>query len=216
MSYAYVVVVDDIAFVVDCGLVRRERAILDKLREVGVQRLAFIYLTHAHLDHSGSVAALKRATGVPVLIHYADADALRAGRTELGTARNGGQFVKPFLPLVERFIGPEPCEPDVLVDDGDTLTDYGLDATVMYIPGHTPGHAALLVRAAGELHVFSGDLITSENEVPRLQRNYATDWNALIPSLERLQSTSPDYLYPGHGNHVPIHGDTLPKMSYPE
>jgi len=154
-------------------------------------------------------AALRRATGAPILIHPADAESLRTGRSDLGQPHNGGRFVAPFVPFVERFIGPEPCEPDELVTEGTSLERYGLPATVLYTPGHTPGSTTLLVEGG---HAFVGDLITSENPIPRLQRNYATNWDALRPSLEKLRAASPRLLYPGHGNHIPAAGNTLSQV----
>jgi glyoxylase-like metal-dependent hydrolase (beta-lactamase superfamily II) len=213
MSYAYLVETEGGLLLVDSGLVRWEYRVLRKMRALGRDDLRCIYLTHAHLDHSGSAAAVRRATGAPIVVHEADAVSLRSGVSDLGEPRLAGRFIKRMLPLVELFLKPEPCEPDATVTDGDTLAAFGLDATVLHTPGHTPGSTTLLVpSAAGESHAFVGDLITADRPIPDLQRQYATDWGALIPSLARVQAAAPDYVYVGHGRQIPVEGARLAEV----
>lgn len=213
MSYAYLVEATTGLLLVDSGLVRREGVVLRKLAALGRADLRCIYLTHAHLDHSGSAAALRRATGAPVVIHSGDEDALRTGHSDLGQPRRAGAVIKRLLPLVEAFLRPEPCEPSATLADGDTLAAYGFPgATVLHTPGHTPGSTTLLVAAADGTHAFVGDLITADRPVPDMQRQYATDWDALRPSLARLRATTPDYVYVGHGRVIPVDGVRLAEV----
>ncbi|UCF05617.1 MAG: MBL fold metallo-hydrolase [bacterium] len=195
MARAYLVEFDRGCFLIDTGAPRSERRVLECMRRLGCDDLRLIFITHAHLDHYGSAASLRRLTGAPIAVHRNDARAMAEGRTSVGTARSIGRFKKPFFPIVFPFISPEPTAPDILVDDGDTLRDCGCDATVIHTPGHTPGSSCLLVdgRCA-----FVGDLLTT-TWGPQVQRNYATDWSQLAGSLERLKSLSPEIIYPGHG-----------------
>jgi len=209
MSYAYLIETDTGLILVDTGLVGREAVVIDKMAQLGRDDLRLIYLTHAHLDHSGSAAALQQLTGAPIIIHAEDAPALRAGTTNLGQPNGFGVLIKPILPLVEMVIGPPPCHPDVTVYDGYSLKAYDVAAVVLHTPGHTAGSTTLLVDGT---HAFVGDLITTENPIPRLQRNYATDWPALRPSLNRLIATAPAWVYPGHGDYIPVPGSSLAKI----
>ncbi len=63
----------DGAVLVDAGLPGYAGPILAKLEELGHPDLRLIYITHAHVDHYGSAAAVQRATGAPIAVHADDA-----------------------------------------------------------------------------------------------------------------------------------------------
>ncbi len=194
---------------IDAGSPHQERVILRRLQalrsaDASPPNLQLIFITHAHLDHYGSAAALRRLTGAPVAIHRADAEALARGETRLGSARGVGKLMGVLLPLAELFVRPEPVTPDFLLEDGGNLADYGLEARVLYTPGHTLGSSCLIVE---ERLGFVGDLLTNHGQ-PRLQRLLAEDWSLLKQSYARLQETELETVYPGHGRR-PVSGQIL-------
>lgn len=182
-------------YLVDAGAPGSEDIVLRHMHSLGRDDLRLIFITHAHLDHYGSAAALRRETGAPVAIHRADADAMQKGETPLGTVRGSGKLVKHFLPLVDRILPLEPLEPDLVLEDGDHLQALGLDAALLHLPGHTPGSSALMVDGGD---AFVGDLL-STNGKPHLQRYYADNWSQIPHSLARLVEQHPSWVYPGHG-----------------
>ncbi len=143
---------------IDAGLPHQERAILRHLQALRSDNLQLIFITHAHLDHYGSAAALRRLTGAPIAIHRADAEAMARGETRLGLARGRGKLMWGLLPLAELCLRPEPVKPDLLLEDGDDLGDYGLQARVIHTPGHTLGSSCLIVE---ERIGFVGDLLST-------------------------------------------------------
>ena len=88
-----------------------------------------IIVTHAHIDHIGGAAQLKRVTGAPVLFHPADL---------------------PILDMLEMQAGwlgiptPEKVVLDQSANDGLATGIPGLEAEVIHTPGHTPGSICLL------------------------------------------------------------------------
>jgi hydroxyacylglutathione hydrolase len=85
-----------------------------------------ILLTHAHVDHAGATAELKRRTGVPI-----------EGPHE------GDRFWIEGLPDQARRFGIRSegaFEPDRWLADGDRVTLGSLELEVRHCPGHTPGH----------------------------------------------------------------------------
>ena len=97
------------------GVVAREGITLEK-----------ILLTHAHVDHAGATAELKRRTGVPI-----------EGPHE------GDRFWIEGLPDQARMFGIKSegaFEPDRWLVDGDRVTLGSLELEVRHCPGHTPGH----------------------------------------------------------------------------
>jgi glyoxylase-like metal-dependent hydrolase (beta-lactamase superfamily II) len=209
MSTAYLIESDAGLVLVDAGLPRFERKVVRRMRALGRDTLRLIFITHAHLDHYGSAAALRRLTGAPIAIHRADADAMARGTTPIGSVRRHGRSLWALLRLFEPHLRPEPTAPDVLLDDGDDLRAYGLDAVVLHTPGHTPGSSCLIVE--GRI-AFVGDLLSTVVR-PRVQRSFAHDWSLIPDSLARLQALRPEWAYAGHGCR-PLGGRALQRLTY--
>jgi glyoxylase-like metal-dependent hydrolase (beta-lactamase superfamily II) len=191
---AYLVETDGGLTLVDTGLSYAAQTIQSRLAALGRDDLCLIYITHAHIDHYGAAAELRRATGALIAIHAGDAEALAAGDTRLGNVRDWGWSEMP-LPLVEELIRVEPTEPDIIVEDGQHLTHCGLDATVVHTPGHTAGSSTLLVEGK---YAFAGDLLSTTGGL-HAQSSYAQDWSQIAPSVEKLRSLEPELVFPGHG-----------------
>jgi hydroxyacylglutathione hydrolase len=207
LSEAYLLETDAGLVLIDAGLPHQERIILRHVQALGSDNLQLIFITHAHLDHYGSAAALRRLTGAPVAIHRADAEALARGKTRLGSARGSGKLMQVLLPLVEVFLRPEPVQADLLLEDGNHLDDFGLEARVIHTPGHTLGSSCLIVE---EGLGFVGDLLTNTGR-PHLQRLFAEDWSLLRQSYARLQGIELETAYPGHGRS-PVSGKVLQQL----
>ena len=201
---AYLIESESGLLLVDTGWPHNEPAVLRRMRLLRREDLRLIFITHSHLDHYGSAAALRRLTGAPIAIHHADAEAMARGETPIRSARGFGRLGRWLLPLGKRLLRPEPTSSDIVLDDGDGLCSYGLDAVVVHTPGHTSGSCCLLVE--GHL-AFVGDLLMTDGK-PVLQRLYADDWSLLSSSLARVQALRPEWVYAGHGLH-PLRGEAL-------
>jgi len=191
---AYLIETQSGLVLVDAGWPRTERPILRRMRALGRSELRLIFITHAHLDHYGSAAALRRLTGAPIAIHRADAAFMARGETPVHSARSWGRLGRWFLRVGHGRAWVEPASADVLLDDGDDLRAWGLDARVVHTPGHTPGSACLWVE---QRLLFMGDLLSSNGQ-PHMQRLYACDWSQMPSSLARAQALRPAWVYPGH------------------
>jgi len=99
---------------------------------------------------------------------------------------------------MSRFIRPgrfDTFTPDLCVDDGHDLAEFGLAATVLHLPGHTRGSIGVLT-AGGEL--ICGDLMDSMMGRPSLEF-FIDDMPAARASLARLRKLEIVTVYPGHG-----------------
>jgi len=195
MANAYLLESTAGLILVDSGSPHQEAVLFRYLKRIGRSDLKLIFITHAHFDHYGSAAAIRRETGSRVAIHSGDAEAMAMGKTVLGHVRGRGHVGKALLPIAEAFLKPEAVKPDRLVGDGDLLWDAKSDVRCLHTPGHTPGSSTLLV---DHQQAFVGDLL-STNLTPHVQRLYASDWAQIGFSLKRLQQHRPQKLYPGHG-----------------
>jgi len=99
-----------------------------KARGVAPQDLRLILLSHAHADHAGPVAALKRSTGAQIVANAESAVLLaRGGSHDL---HFGDGITYP------------PANADRIIMDGEVVTAGGIDFTAHFMPGHTPGSTA--------------------------------------------------------------------------
>jgi hydroxyacylglutathione hydrolase len=189
---------------VDCGMPRQEGAILRAVEQLGCGGLRLIFITHAHADHYGSAAALVRLTGAPVAIHRADAQAMANGETPIRGAKG---LNRAITSLALRLDPTPPVRADVLLDDGDSLAQYGVPGVVVHTPGHTAGSCCLVLEDGT---AFLGDMLAARRK-PNLQRTYIEDPEQLRASYTRLQGLKLAKVYAGHGAHV-LTGEELNRL----
>jgi len=195
MSLAYLIETPRTLVLVDAGMRGEDGHILAAMSGLNRRQLDLIYITHGHLDHYGSAAAVRRLTGAPIAVHKADAAAMAAGETRLGQARGQGRILAALLPVVHPLLRAEAAQADILLEDDQRLEGLDFRATALYTPGHTLGSTCLIVE---DRIAFSGDLVTTTGG-PHIQRAFAEDWAQIPVSVRRLQEVAPELVYPGHG-----------------
>ena len=146
--------------------------------------LGAIWVTHAHLDHVGGIAEVKRHFDVPVFLHPDDLMLYRLAD------RQAAAYGLPF---------DTPPEPEKAFAEGDVLTLGTLRFRVMHAPGHAPGHVVI----HGHGVAFCGDCVFAgsigRTDLPM------SDARALAHSIERIVDLAPEtVLYPGHGPQTTI------------
>jgi glyoxylase-like metal-dependent hydrolase (beta-lactamase superfamily II) len=134
-----------------------------------------IVVTHVHLDHHGLSRRLSEASGAPIAMHAAEVDALPsrireatesdAMQTWLARCGAPADVMADFNSDLAEMLGVfRLAEPDVLLNDGDTLDLPGRRVRVVWTPGHTPGHICL--------HDADHDvLLTGDHLLPRISPN---------------------------------------------
>jgi hydroxyacylglutathione hydrolase len=115
--------------------------------------LQAIALTHAHLDHVGGVAALKKLKPTAKIILHQGDEFMYAGLPEqpawIGIPR------AQWRHLGMEFEQPPPV--DEYWSDGQKYSVGTLEFEVIHCPGHTPGHVVLF--EPKERKVFVGDVL---------------------------------------------------------
>lgn len=191
---------------VDSGMPGSEETILAYMDGLGraAQDLTRLIVTHHHLDHVGSLAALKQRCGAQVFAHPADALFVSGAQApplpHSGVMRLAFRLVAPLMPQAV------PVGVDVTLENGDHLDLLG-GATVVHVPGHTAGAIALYF--AAERLLICGDVI--DHRGGRLgppPKPFTADMDQAIASIRRLAQLEFDVLCPGHGAPVIGGADT--------
>ena len=120
----------DGALLIDGGLPQASDMLLANLRALGIapRDLKVILASHAHGDHAGALAAVKRATGAEV---FNDAE------TAVLMASGGSSDIQ----FGDDFLYP-PVQTDRILHDGEVVALGDRRLTAHFIPGHTPGSLA--------------------------------------------------------------------------
>jgi hydroxyacylglutathione hydrolase len=197
VSNAYLIKGEEGFVLIDTGF-RFDRSRLEaELRAAGCRPgdLRLIVLTHGDPDHSGNAAYLRGKYGAKIATHRAEARAVEQGDMFLGRGRLslGKRLVKPLAALF-RLRRRDRFTPDLYFEGGDRLDEYGLDATILHLPGHSVGSIAVLM-AEGDF--FSGDFL--ENRSRPSIATLVDDRDALDASFERVKALDVRMVYPGHG-----------------
>jgi glyoxylase-like metal-dependent hydrolase (beta-lactamase superfamily II) len=200
----YLIATSDGYVLVDTGLPGKRSAVEKELESAGCKsgNLKLIVLTHGDYDHAGNAAYLRGKHGARIAMHGADSGRVERGDWSWGFKARPDRFLAPFR-IVSLFVRPgefETFQPDLSVEDGQSLSEFGLEARVLHLPGHTRGSIGILT-SDGDL--FCGDLLDSIRGRPDLQF-FIDDLAAANASLRKLRGLSIGAVYPGHGKPFPM------------
>lgn len=196
----YLVSTLDGYILVDTAGANQRPAVEHSLEMAGVtaDTLRLIVLTHGDFDHCGNAAYLGQRWQAPIAMHLDDLGMVKDGDMTF----NRQQPNKVMLALLRRVMSLKPANrftPDVTLKEGDTLLDYGLNARIIELPGHSKGSIGLLL-ASGELIV--GDLLANR-KAPDLWM-IMDDLDLARASLNKLRRLPITTVYPGHGKPFDI------------
>ena len=197
--------------VMDRQFTNRREELLHALEAAGCTKsnLALIVLTHGDNDHTYNAAYLREQFHTRIAMHEGDRELVESPTTSKWMEsfqyrslayRLMFRFLKKLIVKVTQkaLDGFQSFSPDVLLTDGLGLSPYGLDATVIHVPGHTDGSIAILTK--------SGDLIAGDTlinvKTPGFPPN-ASDFAQVSASVGKLRNFVIETVYPGHGK--PFH-----------
>lgn len=185
---------------IDTGTSNNRQELESELLSAGCTpgSLDLIVLTHGDFDHTGNAAYLRDKFGVKIAMHQDD-----SGMAEHGdmfwNRSSGSTLFRKIAPILFRFSKANRFVPDLYLDDGYDLSEFGFEAKVLSIAGHSKGSIGILT-AAGDL--FCGDLF--ENIDKPTTNSIMDDPDACETSIEKLQGFEINSVYPGHGQPFPM------------
>jgi glyoxylase-like metal-dependent hydrolase (beta-lactamase superfamily II) len=194
MSVPHVLVDADGAVLLDTGFPGDHRNIRRTLARLGLGPgdVRAILLTHGHIDHAGSAAALKRWCGAPIYAHPLEQAHLDGVFPYRGWARVCG-VLEAAARAVTRY---RPVKIDVLLTEGDVLPFWS-GLRVVHLPGHTVGHCGFY--SAKHDLLFSGDLWVRLMMRTQVSPRIFTDApESVWPSMFKARALGARWMVPGH------------------
>ena len=191
----------------DKGFTNRLELLEEELYKAGCTKdnLKLIVLTHGDNDHVANAKFIKEKYNTKIAMHGGDIELVKNPTLKkVMECCNYKSLVykvvlKLFRGKIEKYMQKvldnyDRFEPDILLNDGDNLSQYGFDAKVIHTPGHTSGSIGILTKG-GDL--ISGDTLTNLKK-PEPAPN-AVDFEEIEKSIERLKGIEIKTVYPGHG-----------------
>jgi metallo-beta-lactamase class B len=185
---SYLVTTPQGNILIDTGTTEMTPVITANIEKLGfkVRDIKIMLSSHAHFDHIGGHAAMKKLTGARVMAIRQDAEALEAG--------------KDLSPLGDE--GWTPVKVDRVLKDGDTVTLGGATLRAVWAPGHTPGCTVWTTSVPDGGRSYSVAIFGcgGPNGGVRLVGNqrFPTLVNDTMATFRKLKMLKPDIYVSGH------------------
>jgi metallo-beta-lactamase class B len=174
--------------VLDGGFVETVPMILANIRKLGFDPadVKILLISHAHYDHAGGLAELKRVTGATL---YATAgDLPQLARGGLDDPQFGNRF--PFPPVLA----------DRILRDKQKISLGGTTLVAHLTPGHTRGCTTWTMKAGGLDVAFVGSPSVPGEYRLTDNRRYPDAVSDYRRQFATLKSLNPDIFLASHGN----------------
>ncbi len=206
----YLVKAEDALVLVDTGMPGSEKKILNAITSLGMKPrdVKLVLLTHRHLDHIGSAAAMKKETSA-VLVSHPFEKPYVAGTLVIITPRAWslyGRIARRVLAVMSstkkllRFSKYTPVHVDEAADEESVLDGIGLDGSIVWTPGHTKGSVSLYLNKPRVAII--GDLLMSKRG-KLVEPMFMENPSQTRASVQRILDLHPETICPGHGKPLP-------------
>ncbi len=165
------------------------------LAECSKYDMKLIVLTHVHFDHAENAARLAEHFDIPVAYHPADEELFvsfdKQPMTSYGLV--GKVVLSTSLKVLRQTEVVKPAK-TFYVKEGDSLSEYGIDAKIIELPGHTKGSIGVDV---GGTDLIVGDAL--DNWITPATGHLYCDKEAWEKSAAKIRALGPRTIYYGHG-----------------
>jgi len=169
-----------------------------RLKQLNVNRIDYLILTHTHYDHAENSSQIKEKYKAQVIVHKDEASYLTSGENIIPNGTN--LITKTIVNLLaKRFLSIaryEPCMYDILVNSVFELNEIGFNAYIMHTPGHTIGSMSVIID--NEVAIVGDTMfgVFKWSVFPP----YANDIKQMVNSWGSLLETECSIFIPSHGS----------------
>lgn len=198
---------DENVILVDAGVPGQLDQIRSEMEKAGVpfSRLNRVIITHQDIDHVGALPEILEAADqdIEVIAHEVDKPYIQGDKQPIKMNPERVKQMAASFPEEERkkieamFSNPPTAKVDTTVADGEELPYCG-GITVVFTPGHTPGHISLYLNESKTL--VTGDAIVSDNgKLIGLNEQATPDMETALKSLKKFPSYDIEQVICYHG-----------------
>jgi hydroxyacylglutathione hydrolase len=194
---AFLVTLNDGFILIDTGLAMHWEKLESQLLSLGClpDKLKLVIITHGDMDHTGNCAKLQEKYNCKIAMHKDDSIMVENG---LLPKRKTRSITSMVFSLIRRLFRKkftfDKFKPDIYFIDGQDLNEFGFNARVVHVPGHTKGSIGILTDAG---NFFAGDTFINRRKPETA--NYIENQLELEKSINRLKKMNIKIIYPGHG-----------------
>jgi glyoxylase-like metal-dependent hydrolase (beta-lactamase superfamily II) len=192
---------------IDTGPPGSTSEFIKRLKRIHIapSEIKWIFITHGHWDHAGSLEEIRSLTGARVMIHVSEKEWVEKGLIKIPSGLDPAGQVMHFL---MRIFAPLTRMPGskihlALEDPVYPLDHLGIPGKIVHTPGHTNGSMSLILETGD---AFVGDL--AMNGFPQFRKNgipvVGDDLQEVKKSWEILLNQGTKMVYPAHGTPFSI------------
>ena len=177
---------------VDTGKKEFVNRVLEACRQYHVK---LIVLTHAHFDHAENAAQISNALGIPIGMSEKDCNLIQSNANQSLSAETFFGKIVLWASLKDFSVRTmQEFKPDIFLKDGDSLSEYGVDASIIALPGHTEGSIGIDVENKG---LIVGDALMNMF-YPTVSMLYHNK-SEMLESAGKISKLGNRIIYFGHG-----------------
>ena len=183
-----------VLFDAGAGLVPEQMIALCEQAGLEPNKPGYLFLSHAHADHSGGAKALSEHFGLSIYASEQTAVRVEQGdeaSLSLDAAKKSGLYPSGYL--------YKPFAVHHTFEHRDRVLLGEIEIDVIYTPGHSDDHHAFLVRIDDARYLVAGDAIFHGGKIV-LQNSYDCNVPKSLASIHLLSSYQFSALLPGHGS----------------
>ncbi len=188
----YIIEENENAILVDTARPKYRDKVLSACCKANIR---LIILTHTHMDHCQNAAFISKELNVPIAICRADEELIKNNMLQTLYAKTLAGKLVLFFSEKSFYHDKIPAfTPKIYLQDGDTLVNFGINAKIIGLPGHTNGSIGI---DFGKEGIFVGDALMNMfyPTVSMLYHNY----EQMIESARKISKLGETIVYFGHG-----------------
>lgn len=194
----YLIVTPKGHILINTGLAESDTMIRSHVEKLGFKfsDIKILLATHAHYDHVGAMASIKKMTGAKLMINEKDAPVLAdGGNSDYAIGGKGSTF--------------EPVKADRLLHNKDTIKLDSMRIVMLHHPGHTKGASSFLFDVKDETRsyrvlIVNMPTILDETKFPTMS-SYPEVGKDYAYTLEAMKKLRFDIWLSSHASQFGLH-----------